>query len=179
MTPGYVHNVSVKCGDKIFLEGTEDGTESPVSVGILNDDFYLDKRSCHFIDGATVKIADLLGYSSEYWTDGEKHPEPKKDAILAKVLADPTWREVAEQEAPVTTEALVTTEAPKETTKAPDKETTKAPAATTKAPAATTKAPGTTEAPKAQGGCGSAVAGSIAIIVAISLAGVMIAKKKD
>ena len=178
---GYHHNVSVKSGENIFLEGSDDGTQSPVSYAAVNDDFYMDKRSCLFIEGTTVKIADLKGYSSEYWTDGEKHPEPKKDAILAKVLADLTWRELAEAETPVTTAPEVTTEAPgtsaPEVTTEAKKETTKTPD-TSKKPDGT-KAPGTTEAPKKEGGCGSAVASSLALIVAVSLAGVMIAKKKD
>lgn len=178
---GYVHNVTVKSGENVFLEGTDDGVEAPMGPGVINDDFYLDKRSCKVVDTNTVKLADLMGYSSEYWTDGEKHPEPKKEAILAKVLADLTWREVVEVETPTTTAPEVTTEAP--TTTAPEvtteaeKETTKAPD-TSKKPEET-KAPDTTEAPKSQGGCGSVVAGSLALIVAVSLAGVMIAKKKD
>ena len=106
---------------------------------------------------ALIILASLLLLSS-----CDKSGEGVTTAVTTALLTDSV----------TTTETPVTTEAPKETTKAPDKETTKA-------PAATTKAPGTTEAPKAQGGCGSAVAGSIAIIVAISLAGVMIAKKKD
>lgn len=178
---GYHHNVSVKSGENIFLEGSEDGTQSPVSLPVVNDDFYMDKRSCVFIEGTTVKIADLKGYSSEYWTDGEKHPEPKKDAILAKVLGDLEWRELAASETPVTTAPEVTTEAPgtsaPEVTTEAKKETTKAPD-TSKKPDGT-KAPGTTEAPKKEGGCGSAVASSLALIVSVSLAGVMIAKKKD
>ena len=178
---GYHHNVSLNAGEGIRLEGTEDGNESPVSLPIVNDDFYMEKRSCVFVEGTTLKIADLLGYSSEYWTDGEKHPEPKKDAIIAKVLSEPTWRELAKTEAPVTTQPPVTTQAPT-TTEAP---TTTAAPTTTKAPTTTaapttTKVPTTTqptEAPK--GGCGSVVAGSVALIAAISLAGVVIAKKKD
>lgn len=181
---GYHHNVSVKSGENIFLEGSTDGVQSPVSMGVVNDDFYMDKRSCLFTDGTTIKVADLLGYSSEYWTDGEKHPEPKKDAVLAKVLGDLTWRELAVVEAPVTTKPVETTEAPG-TSSAPEvtteakKETTKAPTESTKAPTETTKAPATTETPKSSGGCGSVVASSLALIVAVSLAGVVIAKKKD
>ena len=81
--------------------------------------------------------------------------------------------------APETTPAPETTKAP-DTTKKP--ETSKKPE-TTKAPAPTnapevTNAP-ETKAPASEGGCGSVVGGTVAVISVISIAAVVVRKKKD
>ncbi len=174
---GYVHNVSVKVGE-LPLEGFDAGQEKSEQA-IYDDEFYMTDdpmaevpRSCVFIEASAAKVANLKGYTSDYWQDGTACPEPKKDAVIAKVLSDTTWFETE----PLPTAGITT--APEETTKAP--ETSKAPE-TTK-PVETTKAPDpttpVTEAPKEEKGCGGMIAGGMTVLAVVALAGVML-KKKD
>ncbi len=108
------------------------------------------------------------------------HPTIDVDAAIANAPsyidyyvenADETTAEETTA-APETTKAPETTQAP-ETTEAP--EVTDAPAETTKAPEAT-NAP-ETEAPKSEGGCGSAIAGGVAIVAILGCA-VVFKKRK-
>lgn len=186
---GYHHNVSVRIGE-LLLEGSEAGDENTTATSC--DDFYCDfgkfaidpvnyvwERSCKFVEVADVTgvgaVEKLIGYSSDLWEDGTETPTPKKDAVLAK-LADTTWWETEPlpEFEEVTTDPSVTTETPGDETTTPEDETTEAPGTAdtpnnTEGPAATTEAP--------EGGCGSMVAGSFALVAVISLAGVMLKKK--
>ncbi len=177
---GYVHNFSVKIGE-IPLEGFDE-LDGYSKQALIDDEFYDDgvsatiPRSCKFLEASTVKLADLKGYTADYWTEGTVHPEPKKDAILAKISSDSTWFETepaAQIETP-TTEAT-TTEKPVQTTKPEDEGTTK-PTETTKAPGVTTEG-SATEKPEEKG-CGGMLAGSFALLAIVTLGGVML-KKRD
>ena len=108
------------------------------------------------------------------------HPNIDFEAAIANA---PTYIDYYVENSPETTEEQTTeapettktpeTEAPAETTKAP--EVTEAPAETTKAPEAT-KAP-ETEPPKQTGGCGSVIAGGVAVVAILGCA-VVFKKRK-
>ena len=109
------------------------------------------------------------------------HPTIDVDAAIANT---PSYIDYYVENASETTEEQ-TTEAP-ETTKAPETEapveTTEAPVETTEAPAETTKAPEATKAPETEppkqtGGCGSMIAGGVAVFAILGCA-VVIEKRK-
>ncbi len=183
---GYVHNISVKVGD-FPLEG-HNADEEVSELALIDDEFYLDitnptapyPRSCIFVEKTAVAgtgvVGKLAGYTSEFWTDGTAYPEAKKDAIIAKVLADRNWYETA----PLPEVETPTTDAP--TTDAP---TTNKPVESSdpEESGEVTSTPAATKNPESQAnaeekGCGGMIAGGLAVIAIVSLGGVML-KKRD
>lgn len=144
----------------------------------FGEDTYFNEWPFMEIAAASLLTAEQLnkGNSTAVWVDDvvAGHPTIDVDAAIANT---PSFIDYFVENAEETT-AEVTTEAPDpETTKAPE---TEAPVETTEAievteaPAATnapeaTKAP-ETEAPKSEGGCGSAIASGVAIVALLGSA---------